>query len=152
MAVFQLAYLSVTTDQFEEDTDIDAILQVAHRKNADSGITGMLLYKGGVFLQLLEGGRNDVLNLFGRIAADLRHTNLKILAKQENQERLFPEWTMGYRKIEDIDIKQLNDIATWSTFMDKTKLGQTVPNKDIMDLFRNFRFHIGQEKAKEKTK
>lgn len=150
MSIFQLVYLSVTSDQFVEESDIDSILQVAHQKNEDTGITGMLLYKGGVFLQLLEGERKDVLDLFGRIACDLRHTNIKILAKQENNERLFPEWTMGYRRIEDIDIQQLNDITSWSSFIEKTKAGKVVPNPEIMELFKNFRFHIGQDQAKAK--
>lgn len=80
----------LTALQFEELT------QRAQHRNAELGITGVLLYGGGRFLQLLEGEPGAVRDLyFNRIAGDSRHTDLRILLESLCKERLFPNWRMG---------------------------------------------------------
>ncbi|PTS82046.1 blue light sensor protein [Pseudomonas sp. HMWF032] len=76
--------------------EIDALLQVARQHNAKVGITGMLAFNGEFFLQVLEGGRTAVNQLYQHIALDSRHEQLLLLQVSEIDERQFPEWSMAY--------------------------------------------------------
>lgn len=74
---------------------IEAILTQAREHNPGSGITGVLCYGGGVFLQAIEGGRSQVSALFGHIQRDVRHQDVELLHYEEIDERRFGGWTMG---------------------------------------------------------
>lgn len=74
---------------------IEGILSKARTHNASSGITGILCYGGGVFLQAIEGGRQAVSELFGHIVKDARHKDVVLLHFEEINERRFGGWTMG---------------------------------------------------------
>jgi len=71
------------------------IMKASRAKNAAAGITGVLVFSDGVFLQLLEGGRNAVSALYNRIACDARHRDVVLLAYDEVDERRFAGWSMG---------------------------------------------------------
>ena len=74
---------------------IEAILAQSRQYNPPSGITGVLCYGGGVFLQAIEGGRSAVSALYGHIQRDPRHTDVELLTYEEISERRFGGWTMG---------------------------------------------------------
>lgn len=74
---------------------IEAILAQSRQHNPPSGITGVLCYGGGVFLQAIEGGRTAVSALYGHIQRDPRHTDVELLHYEEITERRFGGWTMG---------------------------------------------------------
>ena len=74
---------------------IEAILTQSRQHNPGSGITGVLCYGGGVFLQAIEGGRSAVSELYGHIQRDPRHKNVELLHYEEIAERRFGGWTMG---------------------------------------------------------
>lgn len=74
---------------------IESILAQARQHNPASGITGILCYGGGIFLQAIEGGRMQVSELFGHILADPRHKDVALLHYEEILERRFGGWTMG---------------------------------------------------------
>ena len=74
---------------------IDAILAQSRQFNPGSGITGILCYGGGIFLQAIEGGRMAVSELYGHIQRDPRHKDVVLLHYQEISERRFAGWTMG---------------------------------------------------------
>jgi hypothetical protein len=74
---------------------IEAILTQAREHNPATGITGVLCYGGGVFLQAIEGGRSQVSALFGHIQRDARHQDVELLHYEEIDERRFGGWTMG---------------------------------------------------------
>ena len=74
---------------------IDAILAQSRQFNPGSGITGILCYGGGIFLQAIEGGRMAVSELYGHIQRDPRHKDVVLLHYQEIAERRFAGWTMG---------------------------------------------------------
>ncbi len=71
------------------------IMRISRTHNTAAGITGVLVFADGVFVQLLEGGRNAVNALYNRIARDARHTDLVLLAYDEVAERRFAGWAMG---------------------------------------------------------
>ena len=74
---------------------IEAILHESRAHNPESGVTGVLCYGGGIFLQALEGGRMTVSELYGHIQRDPRHKDVVLLHYEEIAERRFAGWTMG---------------------------------------------------------
>jgi Sensors of blue-light using FAD len=74
---------------------IDAILAQSRQSNPTCGITGILCYGGGIFLQAIEGGRMPVSDLYGHIQRDPRHKDVVLLHYEEVSERRFGGWTMG---------------------------------------------------------
>ena len=74
---------------------IDEILSQSRQYNPTSGITGILCYGGGIFLQAIEGGRMAVSELYGHIQKDQRHKDVVLLHYEEISERRFGGWTMG---------------------------------------------------------
>lgn len=73
----------------------EAILAESRSHNPACGITGVLFYGGGIFLQALEGGRARVSELYGRIQKDVRHKEVVLLYYEEISERRFGGWAMG---------------------------------------------------------
>lgn len=74
---------------------IEAILSQSRNYNPTCGITGILCYGGGIFLQAIEGGRMAVSELYGHIQKDARHKDVVLLHYEEITERRFGGWTMG---------------------------------------------------------
>jgi hypothetical protein len=82
---------------------IDAILSQSRQYNPSSGITGILCYGGGIFLQAIEGGRTAISELYGHIQRDTRHKDVELLQYEEIAERRFAGWTMGAVNISKIN-------------------------------------------------
>jgi hypothetical protein len=74
---------------------IETILSTSRQHNPECGITGILCYGGGIFLQAIEGGRTAVSELYGHIQRDPRHSEVVLLHYEEINERRFGGWTMG---------------------------------------------------------
>ena len=72
-----------------------SILDSARKYNIAKGITGILCFGGGLYLQAVEGGRTQVNELYGHIVRDPRHRDVVLLDYQEISERRFGGWTMG---------------------------------------------------------
>lgn len=86
---------------------IDAILSQSRQSNPLCGITGILCYGGGIFLQAIEGGRMAVSELFGHIQKDARHKDVVLLHYEEISERRFGGWTMGQVNMSRINVSIL---------------------------------------------
>ena len=82
---------------------IEAILSQARQHNPVSGITGILCYGGGIFLQAIEGGRMQVSDLFGHIQKDPRHKDVAMLHFEEISERRFGGWSMGQVNVSKVN-------------------------------------------------
>lgn len=89
----RLLYASRAVDPSEEA--IESILLQSRQFNPTCGITGILCYGGGIFLQAIEGGRSAVNELYSHIVRDSRHKEVVLLHYQEISERRFGGWTMG---------------------------------------------------------
>ncbi|MHA7281485.1 BLUF domain-containing protein [Arthrobacter sp. TMS2-4] len=84
-----------------DDADLGALLALSRDNNARNGLTGMLLYRNGRFLQVLEGPEDVLRRRMSIIAADPEHTDVRILLQATIDERQFPDWTMGYESVSD---------------------------------------------------
>jgi hypothetical protein len=89
----RLLYASRAVDASPEA--IESILSQSRQHNPASGITGILCYGGGIFLQAIEGGREAVSDLFGHIQRDPHHREVVLLHYEEIMERRFGGWSMG---------------------------------------------------------
>ena len=109
--MIQLIYLSDLAGR--DESVLADILASAVRHNTASGITGMLLYAGGNFLQVLEGEADAVHKTFARISRDPRHKNLNLLIEEEIDERQFDRWSMGFYSLTDADAQKLPAFAPY---------------------------------------
>jgi len=86
------------------DDDLMYLLKQSRVRNARNRITGMLLYRDGHFMQVLEGDEADVMKIFADIERDQRHKSVDVLRAEYIQYRDFPDWTMGFRNVDKVDL------------------------------------------------
>ncbi len=91
-------YVSSATRPLSGD-DILEILQVSRANNEKFGITGMLLYREGNFLQVLEGPAGVVDSLIQKIRRDPRHDGVILMSRRSIKEREFGDWSMAFRNM-----------------------------------------------------
>ena len=113
--MFYLVYVSSAVNPFSP-AELVELLTKAREKNSRLGITGMLLYKDGNFLQALEGEEAAVRQLYDTISQDSRHHGEIILDEGETAERQFSHWSMGFRNLDD---KEVQATPGFSQFMNK---------------------------------
>lgn len=135
MHLYQLIYVSDLVGK--DETQLASILESAVRHNTEDGITGMLLYSGGNFLQVLEGPHDAVRSTYQRICRDPRHRNASILLEQEIPERHFPSWRMGYRQLSAEDIARFPEHAPYFQFGFRTQALSAKPGEalEMLELF-----------------
>lgn len=135
----QLVYYSHSTQEMSQKS-LDEILQKARAYNSAKGITGMLLYRGGVFLQLLEGPQTSVLDLYNRIMGDQRHHQVKTLILQQSLTRIFPDWSMGFRHLESAEVENMKEIIDFDEIVVESLNEKSFDDVEILDIFKNFRY------------
>lgn len=97
MNLVQLVYCSKSTSSDKDkNADLKSIHQTAVQTNGLLGISGLLLFSNSYYLQVLEGPRSDVNEVYGRILKDPRHSNSEILLFREIVRRDFGDWSMGW--------------------------------------------------------
>jgi hypothetical protein len=90
----RLMYASRAVPAVDQE-ELVAILKKSKANNPRAGVTGVLCFSEGIFIQVLEGGRSAVNTLYNRIAADSRHSDVLLLNYEEIEERRFAGWSMG---------------------------------------------------------
>lgn len=98
----QLLYASRAASEVTAEMT-ESILQQSRAKNPGMGITGVLCQGGEMFMQLLEGGRGPVNDLYNVIVRDARHQRVMLLHYCEIDERRFASWTMGHVRLDKIN-------------------------------------------------
>lgn len=111
-----LIYISSAVKLFSDD-DLIALLNKSRKNNSQLGITGILLYKDGTFLQVLEGEAAVVRKLYDIIQSDSEHQGATIIEEGELHERQFRDWSMGFYNFDD---KVTQAIPGFSQFMSKS--------------------------------
>lgn len=98
MALIHLIYVSTARREYGVE-ELDKILESSARHNAPQHVTGMLLYAGGSFLQVLEGEETAVDETMSRIENDPRHTDIYLIEREPIDKRSFAQWSMGFRRL-----------------------------------------------------
>lgn len=115
--LFCLVYVSSAVESFSKE-DLLALLSISRRNNVRDGVTGMLLYKQGNFMQVLEGEETKVRALHHRIQNDPRHRGLITLFQQHTEARQFGGWAMGFRNLAD---PSLQGVPGYSDFLNQPR-------------------------------
>lgn len=87
--------------------ELKFLLQHSRMHNSRLGITGLLLYGNGEYLQVLEGEEAVVRQMYATIQTDYRHTHIITLSDGPIQARVFVDWSMGFQKLSDEDFVRL---------------------------------------------
>jgi len=85
----------------------EGILAQSRARNPALGITGILCQSGDIFMQVLEGGRGPVNQLYNQIVRDDRHKDVVVLHYEEIAERRFAGWTMGQVNLAKVNASML---------------------------------------------
>lgn len=104
--MFSLVYVSSAVKPFPQAQLLE-LLARSRAANAQLGVSGMLLYKCGNFMQVLEGEESVVRRLLATIGADARHRGVLVLLQQRQESRDFPDWSMGFRDLNSPDVLTL---------------------------------------------
>lgn len=113
--MYRLIYVSSAVNLFS-DEQLRQLLEISRHNNSQCGVTGLLLYADGNFIQVLEGDESTVLSTHQRIAKDSRHQGLITLMQGEIAQREFEGWSMGFK---NIDSATGRDLPGYSDFLNK---------------------------------
>ena len=139
MPLSHMLYLSQTTRPWAQE-DLAALGAQCQSRNQKDGLTGLLLYGNGHFLQLLEGRRQPLVLAYDRISRDERHEKLTVLLDGPITQRTFPEWAMGVLNVDtaaDVDRQRFRAIVA---AFEKSP-GPMPENAAALALLREFRSH-----------
>jgi hypothetical protein len=100
--LYSLVYASTAASPFG-DAELEELLAQSRSRNDARGISGLLLYRMGRFVQFLEGPEDEVRGLFATIRDDPRHLAPRILNEGRPDRRQFADWTMGYQPVDESD-------------------------------------------------
>jgi hypothetical protein len=114
MSLIQLVYISSAV-RFMSDEELAELLRVSRENNARLDITGLLLYNDGNLIQALEGPEEAVLKLYEKICQDRRHVGVMTLVKEPIKTRLFPEWSMGFQNVKQMEAAELPGFSSFLT-------------------------------------
>jgi len=103
--LWQLVYVSSATELFTREA-LEILLVTCRARNAARGVTGMLAYHDGNFMQALEGSRDRVEALTKRIEQDPRHRGMLTLLQGPIEQRQFGEWSMAFRHLGDAPLPE----------------------------------------------
>lgn len=92
--MIRILYFSQSTDAIS-DEQVQNIMESSRRNNPATGITGVLVHGGGLFMQVLEGPEQAVLRTYVKILDDQRHKNCQIIYVTPIEKRIFEGWSMG---------------------------------------------------------
>jgi hypothetical protein len=102
--MLSLIYVSSAVRQLNDQELLD-ILKVSRENNSAADVTGLLLYKGGNFMQVLKGPDDVVTALYEKIKLDRRHKDVSIISSEQIQARQFPAWEMAFTNLDSPEIK-----------------------------------------------
>ncbi len=104
--LYALVYLSSCVPPMN-DEELEALLHQAKANNETKGLSGILVYNDGNFIQYLEGPESAVHDLYDKIKDDPRHTSVTRLDYAKIDTRVFEDWWMGFRRLSDEDVGRI---------------------------------------------
>ncbi len=109
-------YYTIYVSQAKRPMDVselEQLLQKSRAWNTSKALTGLLIYryssegKSGHFIQMLEGDKEEVHALYDKIKIDKRHHTVLKLNEGTIEKRMFSEWAMGFKNIDDATLAGL---------------------------------------------
>ena len=137
--LIHIVYVSFS-QKYLSDNQLDELLIDIRKRNKKQKVTGLLLYNDGSFIQLIEGNSKVIKSLFEKIKQDNRHTNVVLLLEEKIKKRAFPDWAMGYVKLNK---EQMKSIPGYSDFMNSDDSIHIIESttREAMRLLNSFKIH-----------
>lgn len=137
-----IAYVSQAVAPFDTGA-LATLLARSRDRNAAEGITGLLVYRydhdldRGSFLQVLEGPERALDDVWRRIANDARHHTVVVVEAGETADRMFANWSMGFRNVDASDLAGSEGFADLGSdaFWDRAR--KAAPS-GALDLLKGF--------------
>jgi len=152
--MIQVNYVSHVSKPLSGE-ELLALLLQCRTNNAEQGITGMLLYGNGTFLQTVEGEEPVIDPLVEKILHDERHEDVRLLSRRTISQRQYADWNMGYAEVTDSELEGLEGLKDFraENFTFDYLVGHEPVVATLMDHFRepNFDQLIGEIYAKDKV-
>jgi len=102
MELYRVAYVSNATRALGRQ-ELDSLLATSRRNNERDGISGLLVYDAGAFMQVFEGPTEAIESLVRRIEHDPRHTSIVFLSAGPIEQRYFEGWGMDMANLDRVD-------------------------------------------------
>lgn len=132
--LFHLGYVSTQTGPMSPG-ELFSLLNQARETNRNRNVTGLLLHREDSFFQVMEGPKQDVLELFEILKKDPRHHRVEVLFEGACSEREFPDWRMGFIELDGVDVRLL---PGFSNFL----LDDAEPRRLLQELTRTRRLML----------
>ncbi|KOY51594.1 BLUF domain-containing protein [Polaribacter dokdonensis] len=135
---FQLSYYSEAAEGTTKK-DLISILEASKKNNLEYGISGCLIYYKASFYQILEGPKNEILNLIEVIKKDSRNKNLNIIFQGMKSGRIFGEWNMALIQDDFASIEANRELDIIPVeFLPMTDIKNPLANKYLWEKARNY--------------
>lgn len=95
MELIYIVYLSYMVKKYTVE-EMNELLHLFRRNNDIYGITGLMLHKDGNIIQIIEGEKDNVIQLFYNMTNDNRHTHIIKLLQKNITNRMFSDWKMSF--------------------------------------------------------
>lgn len=98
--LMRMVYISKRSGGYSDEDVLEMVMRAVER-NRELSVTGCLWFGDEYFLQIIEGERTVIHDLYGRIEANPMHHEVSIISYQLVNRRVFGPWSMAYVKEED---------------------------------------------------
>ena len=129
--MYHLVYTSLATNPLSEE-ELVRLLMKSRTNNKGLDVSGMLLHLQGKFIQVLEGEREQVRSLYDRIQKDRRHRKVTIVVEGESPDRIFQDWSMGFKHLTQTEFYQESGFLDMDEFFAHQSKEE---NKDLVIIF-----------------
>ncbi|AYF44050.1 MULTISPECIES: BLUF domain-containing protein [unclassified Halobacteriovorax] len=148
---YQIIYISEKTSEFEADRDLNKITSASFRNNNARDVTGVLMYNGGFFFQVIEGKKEDVIYTYNKIILDPRHQNVNLLSDREIEHRSFENWPMALIKLSDVDLDVIDHVVAWNDLINDSRKHEPISEDKIDRLIEALRYKIDMDTISSKA-
>lgn len=119
--MYHLVYTSHAVKPFS-DAELLELLQQSRDRNKEFNISGILLYVQGKFMQVLEGKKAFVEQIYASILKDPRHTRVTLVLEGNSPARIFKGWSMGFKKLSNEDFAGVSGFTDIDTFFNEHQI------------------------------
>ncbi len=136
--MISIIYVSSAAKLFST-ADLVRLLEVSRVNNARREVTGMLLYKDGNFMQVIEGEEAVVRGLYSKLQSDPRHFGFLTLLEEKITQRQFADWSMGFKNLNDPAVLEVEGYRNYqdTSFTDQSFSQHPSRAKKLLETFRS---------------
>jgi hypothetical protein len=109
-SLLSVVYISTAARGLNPE-ELEELLKVSRRNNQRDGITGMLLYVEGNFMQAIEGAHDRMRDLYQRLERDPRHRDVTKLVDEPLAHRQFAQWSMAFRQVTLASVRKMEGFS-----------------------------------------